>query len=726
MNPKYLVALGCGAGGLLTSQANAQLVAFDYELERSETQAGAPQLVRHSYNGFMEEDDPLFIGESFHYDDLWQSNLQNDYPYGLGDLAGYGSLWVWGNDYSQSAEIDPENHEFNPENIAFWTDQGTVLVPAQAAFSASGVTNIETVDDLTNILIDGGDPFSGFDEFSSLYSDSCNVVLPNTNFRQATGDGSVVFGLCDSADLNLSLDGVGLNVLGDENSVNLRFIMSDLGIDFTADESLRNNYGQFSRSDAWSQFGDYLETSGKMAPLINALIGESEDFNFTKGMLPKGSDLFSFSATIERSAVATPASTNSPNNFEAGTYELSLGVDSFGQLIGYVLGNDGVTAADFGLEGFNDIISDCYLGDGGTVVGACDGLDVTLSVLGVEVSMQAAENDTDLSIYSRLLDLDFETVDAFDQEASLDEIEAYVEANVTQAKLLQALQEAQIAETPNSPIAGTPQSLQGSFSSSIFTLDQPSDLLDENSDSTDSSVQRGGRGGAWMGGGRVGSFEVGEEDGHFIDITAERGFRLSEGSRDRLKVSVPFSYFDYGDDLTQSTGSVRIGYEKSVIDRKWVVEPSVGLGYAFETDKLAAGAMWYAGLSSRYKIAPVGKGHIVIGNGVGYTQSIDIESDDKFQSADVSNVAIRNGIAYQLPVGQRIFDRTGTLRTSYAYTFLEGDELFLDNYHEVNVSYGVGSAETTTRHVIETFRLGAGATFGDDYTSWNFTAGFRF
>ena len=92
----------------------------------------------------------------------------------------------------------------------------------------------------------------------------------------------------------------------------------------------------------------------------------------------------------------------------------------------------------------------------------------------------------------------------------------------------------------------------------------------------------------------------------------------------------------------------------------------------------------------------------------------------------MSNVAIRNGIAYQLPVGQRIFDRTGTLRTSYAYTFLEGDELFLDNYHEVNVSYGVGSAETTTRHVIETFRLGAGATFGDDYTSWNFTAGFRF
>ena len=83
------------------------------------------------------------------------------------------------------------------------------------------------------------------------------------------------------------------------------------------------------------------------------------------------------------------------------------------------------------------------------------------------------------------------------------------------------------------------------------------------------------------------------------------------------------------------------------------------------------------GFSSRFKIAPVGRGHIVIGNAVTYSSTFVIHTKS-FSTPHIANTAFRNGVAYQLPVGERMFSRLGTLRASYTLTNITGARAFLD------------------------------------------------
>jgi hypothetical protein len=57
---------------------------------------------------------------------------------------------------------------------------------------------------------------------------------------------------------------------------------------------------------------------------------------------------------------------------------------------------------------------------------------------------------------------------------------------------------------------------------------------------------------------------------------------------------------------------------------------------------------------------------------------------------------------------------------------LDGDEVFLDAYHDMTVSFGIGSRETSVRQIAEAMRIGASATVGEDFESYSLNLGFRF
>ena len=609
--------------------------------------------------------------------------------------------------------------------------------PARGPFSFDGSLQASSYTEFSDLLF-AAETEQFLDGFGEYY-DECYQVSEGTSFLFGVSRNATAHS-CDALNLSGALDGVGFTISAAEDDTEITISIPTAGINFTSAREItlltEDDYDAFfagtfnetdttfeyDRNDAFAQFEGFLIDTGASRDLAAAFLGVPVSQLPDAGTLPTDGDFFGFDFNT--------ASAVDPGD----VYSLQLGASSLGEILGYAALNLGQEDAwDFSRL---------------DTVEEADAADLTLTFLGVSATLDKEANNPNLELISNQLGVEFATTSAIDLDDALEQVGDYIAANEDELteRFTQAVQEVDIATDPTNVVAGNPKSLQGQFTQTLLSLDSPSSLLletnpaapseassSEESDDDEGAQAVGGRLGtepAWLIGGRIGTVEAGEEEGVFVDVVAERGFRVGEGGRNRIKVSAPLSYLDFNR-IQQSTASVNVGYEHQVIDGKWVVEPSVGAGYAFTNgDVLAgefeAGALWSAGLSSRLKVANVGRGHIIVGNAVGYSETFDIEVEGSFRSPEVNNTTFRNGVAYQVPVGQRVFDRLGTMRASYTHTKLTGTDVAVDEYHDISFNYGVGSRESTVRNFQETLRVGLNATFGDDYQALSLVAGYKF
>jgi len=352
-------------------------------------------------------------------------------------------------------------------------------------------------------------------------------------------------------------------------------------------------------------------------------------------------------------------------------------------------------------------------------------------VLGIEVNATAAANSTDIAFTVPELDLSFTSSGAIDRDDAIGQFGRYARDNVDNADLSRAYARYLAQTNPSDPLVGNPYSAQGQLTRLGLDLDTPSAALNETDGKGGANRTRVDDTAGWMIGGRTGYLSSAGQGAEFVDAVFERGFRVREGSRARLKFSVPASYIHYEssgagrhDSSDTATFGLRTALELPLIDGKWVVEPSAAASAFYSSNVVSSGALYSVGISSRYKIAPIGRGHIVIGNAVNYSSTLEIEAGD-FASPKISNTSVRNGIAYQVPYG-RFLGRQGTMRASYTYTHLFGDDVLVNDYHEVSLSYGVASREASVKQVGEVLRFGLNGAFGHDFTAVSLTAGYRF
>jgi hypothetical protein len=239
---------------------------------------------------------------------------------------------------------------------------------------------------------------------------------------------------------------------------------------------------------------------------------------------------------------------------------------------------------------------------------------------------------------------------------------------------------------------------------------------------------------AWMIGISAGSAEAGRFETDKLDVRVERSFRVLEGGRSRLKIELPVSLTDTAG-AKQAVVGLGAGLEIPVIARRWSLEPRVAYGAVIAPELGSVGHMLSSSVTSRLVFEQVGRGHLVIGNMVGYTTTLplgflDGGSEDSGLGVDlnpeISNTVFRNGVAYQFPLKTRFMGRTPSVRASYTHTAFTGDALFLEQYNDVAVSFGVRGREDSPRSAFELLRLSANYTFGDDYNAFNVTLGYRF
>jgi hypothetical protein len=666
------------------SAAHAQLLDYDFTTSRSASGQGLPQVVQGSPTAgtFNPNGGPVTVF-SFHN-------------------AAFDSFPVpFAGDHSQPGFLQ----SILP-NVALTLVNGQLAYPvaAQAAASSHQSFHVGTIDDVVSILRTGSDTSgAAFQPGRIDYNDSCfrQADAPANTFFPTTGlDRSVGSGPCDAADLKLKMNGVAFEVTSPENKTFLTLSIPAIGYTFTGNGPLVH-----SRTESFSQISDNLFASGKSQDLVRALLNKPAGFSLPLGSLPTGSKLLA--GSIE---VLHPNGSSTLKTF---------GVDSFGELLAYAVANHGAKLTDFGVS-----YSDHCARAGGLVSGTCDGFNATLRVLGLSANVTAAPNSPDASISIPSIDYSFTSKSAANRDDAAAQFSADAKQKIDFAKLAQAAARNLAVENGNDPLLGNPNSLQGQLTRADLNLDTPSPALGETR--KDGRAPREGAPSGWMVGGRAGQLSAGSSEATFVDADAEYGLRLREGDQSRLKFSAPLTVIDYGSGGTVFTGAARVGYETPLLENRWVVEPSAAVGVFYgSNDLLNSGAVYSLGLSSRFKIAPVGRGHIIIGNSITYSSSIVIHTKG-FATPEVSNTAYRNGIAYQVPIGERILGRMGTLRVSYTLTNLTGAEAFLNKYHEICLSYGIGSREVAVRQRAEVLRIGLSTAFGKNYTAGGLVVGYVF
>ena len=283
--------------------------------------------------------------------------------------------------------------------------------------------------------------------------------------------------------------------------------------------------------------------------------------------------------------------------------------------------------------------------------------------------------------------------------------------------LIQALLRALAGQSPVDPLAGNPDSLQGALVRSALDLSEG-----------DSAIEGGAESAAddpWL----VGlSYTRADTDRYTTDRISgriQRSFRVLEGRRALLKLELPFSYLETSQ---ARTGSVALGaaLEVPLIQNRWSLEPRVSVG-ATISELASAGWMVSASLGSRYKIDNVGRGYLLIGNMVGYTSTLPAHiSSEMNLDPGLENWVFRNGLAYELPLNGQVLGRGASLRASYTFTNFTGDDLYLDKFHEVTLSFGVRNREGVARNVHDLLRVNTTATFGDNYQAYSIGLGYRF
>lgn len=286
------------------------------------------------------------------------------------------------------------------------------------------------------------------------------------------------------------------------------------------------------------------------------------------------------------------------------------------------------------------------------------------------------------------------------------------------------------------PRYGSPNSMQFQASSVALDLNAP----DIGDDETGTPIPDGD---ADTIGGAFTYYGAGIQKGQRYEGRYQLQRRLGEGTRARLLVDLPVAV-SHADKIatpfgpvgggTAVYGTLSVGVELPA-KPNWLITPrfaysNLQAGQYFAGD----GELITASVTSRYKIAKVGRGDVTIGDMIAYTQTVDtFLAKQPFYSL-TRNYVLRNGLAYQFPLKSRLFGRQTSVRASYVFTYTGGDAgLAYKQLHEVGINFGIRTREAEQKNRFEQMRVGLLYTHGKNefdgkagYDAVTLTLGYRF
>lgn len=259
----------------------------------------------------------------------------------------------------------------------------------------------------------------------------------------------------------------------------------------------------------------------------------------------------------------------------------------------------------------------------------------------------------------------------------------------------------QIANTPNSPVAGNPASLQGQIVGSTFNnaVNIPTTGVTTSSSSGTGNTISGSGSSSSNNANTAGSASpnpiiVGIGGGTYsqkglevsvLNIPISKAFGIdSDDPRKKLLVNGQFNYITVGQAASYQ-GSLGIGYMHPVTDN-WYLIPAVNYGVIGSQDLASLGQMFSTSISSNYQFK-LGSYDVGLVNMFGYYKTLPLNIAGVASSdPDINNYVFKNGI-FPSKVVPFLWGHDLLIKGIFTDTEFTGSKVFVRQYNEVGVEF---------------------------------------
>lgn len=335
-----------------------------------------------------------------------------------------------------------------------------------------------------------------------------------------------------------------------------------------------------------------------------------------------------------------------------------------------------------------------------------------LSIRGIPATVEYRTSGTTLTFSAPAAGVDEISFTGSSRDESQQLLEDYLKTNSD--GILKKLLNYAVANTAVDPVAGNPSSLMGMMAANDFSqgteLDGGSPLV------TNSASARANAFGI---GARFGQYSATGFEQNVYTIPIAYTVPLDNPGY-QLKFQMPVTYIDTEGTATYS-GSLGIGVRVPVTD-DWSLTPAARVGSVGSIDLGSAAVVYSGSLSSNYNMH-YSDLKFTIGNTAGYFQTKSIDAGDYEIAYDLTNQMIKNGIGVEGPLDFAVFGEGITWQTSIANTQFFGDELYIENYTDISMSFGTRATDTSW----SSLRVGVTYSFGSkDYDGARMNFGYTF
>jgi hypothetical protein len=278
-----------------------------------------------------------------------------------------------------------------------------------------------------------------------------------------------------------------------------------------------------------------------------------------------------------------------------------------------------------------------------------------------------------------------------------------------------------VSTTATDPVAGNPQSLQGTMISSDFGIGTGfGGIGDVRADGDGSSGEGSGRGVFGLAA-RLGRFSAGGADGTTIELPLSYVRPLAD-PRWALVVEAPLTFTDI-EGSTSYSGSLGGGVRIPILDQ-WSITPTLRIGAVGSEDLGAAAFMYSANVTSSFRFS-VGDLDFNLGNMLSYVASTGSPSVEDSLNYELQNTATRNGLSATGKIGRQIFGEEAVWEAFIVNTQIFGDAVYVDNYTDLAISFGTQRSQNGLTW--DAARLGLTYTIGSgDFKRFNLNFGYQF
>ena len=295
------------------------------------------------------------------------------------------------------------------------------------------------------------------------------------------------------------------------------------------------------------------------------------------------------------------------------------------------------------------------------------GADFVLNFRGIDMNLQyAANNDLTFNVPSIGFTKTFGDGSGT-QKSNFKLFKDYLKEN--KDGLLRKILKATVANTPYDMVAGNPNSLMANMADNTF--------------------QRGG-------GGVLGSFlsyvspnasthyfkfNGDEKKASVYSLPIGKTFKFDNGSK--LMFDMPVYYTDM-DGSASYSAQAGLAYMFPLIKKdgfKWELTPGIRGGAVYSEDMLSGGLLYSGSITSHISI-PVNRITYGLTNMIGYIRDFSIEAAGYEVDYDLKNTVYKNGISLDYALNDK-----WSAGAAYSYTFYNGSDLFIDDYHDLTMSF---------------------------------------